>query len=64
MAIAGAKARSQGSLSTRSCPLQVVVRRNRLCVAIKAGRQSALPKGSMSLATSSTGAQQPVGVVS
>ena len=32
------------------------MRRNRLCVAIKAGRQSELPKGSMSLATSSTGA--------
>ena len=34
---------------------QVVVRRDRLCVAIKAGRQGDLPKGSMSLATSSTG---------
>ena len=34
---------------------QVVVRRSRLCVAVKAGRQSDLPKGSMTLATSSTG---------
>lgn len=31
------------------------MRRNRLCVAVKAGRQGDLPKGSMSLATSSTG---------
>ncbi|EIE19595.1 P-loop containing nucleoside triphosphate hydrolase protein [Coccomyxa subellipsoidea C-169] len=35
---------------------QVVVRRDRLCVALKAGRQSDLPKGSVTLATSSTGA--------
>ncbi|CAL8471247.1 g10789 [Coccomyxa elongata] len=35
---------------------QVVVRRDRLCVAVKAGRQSDLPKGSVTLATSSTGA--------
>ena len=39
--------------------LQVVVRRGRLCVAIKAGRQSDLPKGSMTLATSSTGRLPP-----
>lgn len=39
--------------------LQVVVRRNRLCVAVKAGRQSDLPRGSMTLATSSTGRLPP-----
>ena len=39
--------------------LQVVVRRSRLCVAVKAGRQSDLPRGSMTLATSSTGALPP-----
>ena len=39
--------------------LQVVVRRSRLCVAIKAGRQSDLPTGSMTLATSSTGRLPP-----
>ena len=36
--------------------LQVVVRRERLCVAVKAGRQGDLPKGSLNLASSSTGA--------
>ena len=34
---------------------QVVVRRERLCVAVKAGRQGDLPKGSLNLATSATG---------
>ena len=41
--------------------LQVVVRRDRLCVAVKAGRQSDLPKGSVTLATSSTGAAHHLG---
>lgn len=41
---------------TKNLWLQVVVRRDRLCVAVKAGRQSDLPKGSVTLATSSTGA--------
>lgn len=36
------------------------MRRNRLCVAIKSGRQGELPKGSMSLATSSTGDTCPL----
>ena len=33
---------------------QVVVRRDRLCVTVKAGRQGELPKGSVTLAMSST----------
>jgi hypothetical protein len=35
---------------------QVVVRRERLCVAVRAGRQGDLPRGSLNLASSSTGA--------
>ena len=34
---------------------QVVVRRDRLCIPVRAGRQGELPKGSVSLAISSTG---------
>lgn len=34
--------------------MQVVVRRDRLCVPVKAGRQGELPKGSVTLAMSST----------
>ena len=33
---------------------QVVMRRDRLCVPVKAGRQGELPKGSVTLAMSST----------
>lgn len=35
--------------------LQVVVRRDRLCIPVRAGRQGELPKGSVSLATSASG---------
>ncbi|PSC69703.1 endonuclease 2 [Micractinium conductrix] len=34
---------------------QVVVRRDRLCIPVRAGRQGELPKGSVSLATSASG---------
>ena len=34
---------------------QVVIRRDRLCIPVRAGRQSDLPRGSVVLATSSTG---------
>lgn len=34
---------------------QVVVRRDRLCIPVRAGRQSDLPRGSVALATSSSG---------
>jgi DNA mismatch repair protein MutS2 len=34
---------------------QVVIRRDRLCIPIKAGRQSDLPRGSLALATSGSG---------
>ena len=47
--------RAQGPVCDPPMLQQVVVRRSRLCVAIKAGRQSDLPKGSMTLAASSTG---------
>ena len=51
--------RAQGPVCQPLMLLQVVVRRNRLCVAVKAGRQSDLPRGSMTLATSSTGRLPP-----
>lgn len=38
-----------------SC-MQVVIRRERLCIGVKAGRQGELPKGSLTLDRSSTGA--------
>ncbi|KAK9833029.1 hypothetical protein WJX74_004733 [Apatococcus lobatus] len=42
----------QGACESR----QVVIRRERLCVGVKAGRQGELPKGSLTLDRSSTGA--------
>ena len=39
---------------TRGC--QVVIRRGRLCVPVRANRQSEIPKGSMRLAQSTSGA--------
>ena len=36
--------------------MQVVIRRDRLCIGVKAGRQGGLPKGSLTLDRSSTGA--------
>lgn len=36
--------------------LQVVIRRDRLCIPVRAGRQGELPKGSLTLATSASGA--------
>lgn len=35
--------------------LQVVVRRDRLCIPVRRGRQGELPKGSVTLATSESG---------
>ncbi len=51
-----AVARHMKTCMMRSLPLmsQVVVRRDRQCVAVRAGRQGELPRGSVTLASSST----------
>ena len=42
------------ALHTVDPKMQVVLRRDRQCVAVKAGRQGELPRGSVTLAASST----------